>query len=161
MADRVLELAYSAGEQQLAAQTASLESVRGRANNILAATAIFASFATGVGLINVDPSKGALLSPVAAVILLKVVIAVSGCALYVVWPVKDWVYVTSARKILERHDAGDDEVAVRRYVIGELVSGFKQNGAVLEGKLRAFRWATSLLVVEIVLLVAIVLLQQI
>ncbi len=160
MADRGIELAYTAGELQLTAQTASLESLRTRANTILAATAIFASFATGVGLINIDPSRGAVLNPVAAGLLLAVVIAVSGFALYVVWPIEQWVYVTSARKILARCDAGDDEEAVRRYVIGELIEGSKANAAELQRKLTAFRWAASLLVAEIVLLVAIVLLQR-
>ena len=56
--DKRLELAYDPGVQHLAAQTASIESLRTRANNLLGATALCASFAAGVGLINTDPSKG-------------------------------------------------------------------------------------------------------
>ncbi|WP_197382858.1 hypothetical protein [Mycolicibacterium mengxianglii] len=161
MSNQGIELAYNAGIDQLAAQTTTMESLRTRANNILAATALFISFAAGVGLINTDPSRGAVLHPTAGVLLFAVVVALSCCALYVVWPAKNWVFVTSAKKILERYDAGDDEAAIRRYVIGELIEGAKSNHAKMKAKQKAFRWAASLLVAEIVLLVGVLLTQQI
>ena len=57
------ELAYVAGEKQLAAQTASLENLRARANNILAAITLFVWFTAALGILNTDPDKGKVLHP--------------------------------------------------------------------------------------------------
>lgn len=150
--DTRLALAYAAGEQQLAALTSSMESLRTRANNILAATALFVSFAAGIGLLNTDPSKGAVLPTPAKALLLGLIVAVGVLSLLVAWPVKEWVYTTSAAKILKRRESGDDEDAIRKFVIEAMIAGARANRKKLDRKQSAFRWATILLVAEIAVL---------
>lgn len=152
-ADKRLELAYDAAEKKLSMQDATLSNVRSRASNLLATAALFTSFATAIGLVKADPEKGSAISPGAAALLLAVVVALGGCVIVVIWPIKGWVFVPSAEKIMARYDAGDDEEAIRRYVIHEMIAGGKRNAPRLRSKQTAFRIAASLLVVEVALLV--------
>jgi hypothetical protein len=151
--DKTLELAYTAAEDMLASQTDSLLNLRTRANNLLTTTALFISFSAGVGLINTDPGKGTILCPFVAGVLLLIVGALGGCVLYVAWPAKNWDYLPSARIILERVDAGDDEATVRRFITGEMIKGARKNATKLKPRQIAFRVAVALLVAEVLLLV--------
>jgi hypothetical protein len=151
--DKRLELAYAAAQDRLKSQNDALSNTRTRANNLLATTALFISFSAGVGLINTDPSKGMVLCPFVAVVLLLVVMALGGCVLFVAWPAKNWSFNASARIILERIDAGEDEATVRRFVTQKMIEGADRNHPKLEGRQNAFRVAVALLVVEVVLLV--------
>jgi hypothetical protein len=127
--DKRLELAYDAAQKMLAMQDTTLGNVRTRANNLLATAALFTSFSAGVGLLNTDPGKGAILSPWAGGILLFVVILLGIYVLRVVLPAKDWVFVPSASIIMERYRAGDDEIAIRTFVTDEVIKGAKKNTA--------------------------------
>jgi hypothetical protein len=69
-----VELAYEAAQQWLSMQDTTLANLRTRANNLLAAAALFTSFSAGVGLINNDPKK-ALVFPHYAALALFVIVA--------------------------------------------------------------------------------------
>lgn len=150
--DKRLELAYDAGAKQLAMQDATLANVRTRANQLLAVAALFTSFAAGLGLINADRAKGAVISPCAAVALLIIVLLLGIMIICVIWPVDGWVFVPSAAKIMEKYNEGEDEAAIRRFVIAALIEGGRKNDAALREKQLFFRIAVILLLVEIVLL---------
>jgi hypothetical protein len=152
-ADKRLELAYTAAQDLLESQSDTLSNTRTRANNLLATTALFISFSAGVGLINTDPNKGMVLCPFVAVVLLLVVGGLGGCVLYVAWPAKDWAHTPSARIILERIDAGDDEATIRRLITSKMIEGADRNSTKLKPRQIAFRVAVALLVVEVLLLV--------
>jgi hypothetical protein len=152
-ADKRLELAYSAAQDLLKTQNDTLASTRLRANNLLATTALFVSFSAGVGLVNTDPTKGMVFCPFLAFILLLVVMALGGCVLFVAWPAKEWSYTPSARVILARVDAGDNEDTVRRFITCKMIEGADLNHAKLKPRQVAFRVAVALLVVEVALLV--------
>lgn len=151
--DKRLELAYNAAEKKLSMQDATLSSVRTRANTLLATAALFTSFSAGVGLISTDPSKGRVFPPIAGAVLLVMVVALGVCVLVVIWPAKGWVFVPSASKIMARYNAGDDESSIRKYVIGEMISGGRKNEAQLKFKQKAFRAAAVLLACEVAVLV--------
>jgi hypothetical protein len=162
--DKRLELAYDAAVKSLSTQDVTLGNLRTRANNLLATAALFTSFSTGLGLINTNPQSGAVFSPIKGVILLLVVIALGLCVLYVLWPVKRWVFGASAAEIMNKIDPKPDGQGnmlakdvdqIRRDVIATLIDGRKKNAAVLEKKQAAFRTAAILLVSEIVLLVVV------
>jgi hypothetical protein len=153
--DKRLELAYDAGEKKLAMQDSTLGNVRTRANNLLAVAALFTSFAAGLGLINTDPTHGPVISSCAAIMLLVVVMLLGVTVLYVIWPAKDWAFVPSARKIMDRYREGQSEDAIREYVIGEMIVGGNKNARALDEKQVAFRIAVILLVVEVALLLMI------
>jgi hypothetical protein len=148
-----LELAYDAAQEMLSLQDATLTSTRTRANTLLATTALFISFSAGVGLINTDPDKGSVFCPGVAAVLLLVVVALGVSVLYVAWPANDWCWVPSASIIIQMTNAGDDESAIRRHVIDEMIKGAKANHSMLKNRQNAFRVAVALLVVEVVLLI--------
>ena len=77
----------------------------------------------------------------------------------VLWPARKWAFVLSAAKIMARYDASDDEAAIRKYVIVEMIKGGERNRAQLDFKQNVFRAAAVLLVVEVALLVLVVFLQ--
>ncbi|MGV0777721.1 hypothetical protein [Mycolicibacter kumamotonensis] len=154
MADKRLELAYDAAQKALAMQDATLGNFRTRANNLLATAALFTTFSTAVGLINTDEDKGPVLPAWGAFLLLLVLLFLAFFVLRVLWPEENWPYGPSAKEILARCDAGDDEDAVRKYVTDKMIEGLASNRTKLESRQNSFKLAALLLVVEVVLLVA-------
>jgi len=153
--DKRLELAYDAAQKKLAMQDATLSNVRTRANNLLAAAALFTSFSAGVGLINTDPNKGKVLSACTGGALLTILILLGISVLVVVWPV-DWVFVPSAAIIMSMirdQQTQHTEDSIRTYVTDEMVKGGNKNHNKLKRKQKFFRAAVVLLVAEVVFLV--------
>ena len=72
---------------------------------------------------------------------------------------KDWCYVPSAKVIMDKTNAGDDEAAIRRYVIDKMIEGAKANRVMLVDKQNAFRWAVGLVAAEIAVLAGLLLLR--
>lgn len=152
--DKRLELAYDAAKETLKLQDATLTNTRTRANNLLAATALFISFAAGVGLINTDPKRGAVFPAWAALILLLVVVGLGIAVTIVAWPTKDWCWGPSAKVILDMTDEGKSEAEIRRFMTKKMIAGRHENHEMLAPKQKAFRWASGLLFAEVVVLVA-------
>ncbi len=158
--DKRLELAYEAAQRKLSVQDATLGNVRTRANNLLAAAALFTSFAAGIGLINANSGHGAIISRWAAVTLLVVVALLGLSALSVIWPAKGWAFVPSASKIMQMYHSGEDETAIRKFVIAAMIEGGNANSVKLKRKQDAFRVAAGLLLSEIILLLAVLILKK-
>ena len=156
--DKRLELSYDAAAKKLSMQDATLGNVRTRANTLLATAALFTSFSQD-RLDQHRPDQGQRVPPLAAGLLLVLVVALGACVTVVLWPARKWAFVLSAAKIMARYDAGDDEAAIRKYVIVEMIKGGERNRAQLDFKQNVFRAAAVLLVVEVALLVLVVFLQ--
>lgn len=150
--EQQLELAYEAGQKTLEAQDTSLGNVRTRANTLLSTSALFVSFSTGLGLINADPNKGAILSATKAIVLLSVVLVLGLCVLFVYWPVNPWIYSVSAEKLMHQSNSAT-KGELQAFVLSEMTQGVENNQVALELRQLAFRCAAALLIVEIVLLV--------
>ena len=150
--EQQLELSYDAGEKTMSAQDTHLGDVRSRANILLSTSALFISFSAGIGLIKTDPTKGAVLSPTKGIVLLFVVLVLGLCVLYVLWPVKEWIYSADAEKLMKRSNS-DTRKELQAFVVEEMIKGINRNDNALNAKQRAFRFAAALLIVEIVLLV--------
>jgi hypothetical protein len=161
--DKRLEIAYEAARNSLCMQDTTLGNLRTRASTLLAAAALFTSFSAGIGLINTDPAKGHVFSPIKGVILLGAVIAVSFFVLRVLWSIDDWCFGPSAKEIIDqiypkpRKDgttpSAKDVDQIRLDVIHTLIEGHGTNYTALLKKHSAFRAAASSLIAEVVLLV--------
>jgi hypothetical protein len=146
-ADERIELAYGAAVAAVAQQDVTLTSLRGRATGLLAAVTIGTTFAAGLGLFSVDPTKGTPLPAWSKWTLLALVICVGGLCLAVMWPVT-MCFGVDAGKVLARSEQGDDIDGVRRYVIGELIAGHHANQHALTAKFRLYRAAVIATTVE-------------
>lgn len=155
VADKRLELAYDAAAKRLTMQDTTFGNVRTRANNLLATAALFISFSAGIGLINTDPKKAAVLSPCIATALLVVVLLLGICVLFVLLPTRGWIYGPSAQKIMDMRDIEKkNEEEIRTEVITKMIDGIDSNRKKLNARLWGFRLAALLLVVEIGILAA-------
>jgi uncharacterized membrane protein YidH (DUF202 family) len=151
--DNRLVLAYDAATNALKSQDGTFGNIRTRASTVLATAALLTSFAAGLGLINTDRAKGAVLPVPAAWLLLALLLLVGGLVLFVQWPVRVWRYGPSAGVILERRDRGDSEDSIREFVTKKMIDGIGANRAVLTRRQNALRASVFLLLVEVVVLV--------
>ena len=148
--DPRLELEYEAAVNFLRMQDTTLANVRSRATNVLSTAALLTSFSAGVGFINLDPKRGATFPLAGAVGLLLVTIAIGALVTHVHWPV-DWHYGPSASKMKERRQAGDGADQIRGFVIDKMLKGIEENSATLDARMWAFRAASILLLVDVVI----------
>lgn len=152
-ADKRLELAYDAGQKALAAQDGTVGNLRTRANNLLATTALFTSFSTGIGLINTDPDRGAILATWKAFVLVGLLVLLGGCVLYVVWPIKKFQFVPSAQVIMQLYNQGRDEKYIRESITSAMITARIENQRKMKPRQTAFKAAVILLVSNIIVLV--------
>jgi hypothetical protein len=152
--DRRLELAYDAAKSKLSQQDGTLGSIRNRATSMFTAAALAVSFTAAIGLISGD-GKLERDYPVWASIALLVVLTGMGTAVMVIqWPAKGFHFGPSASVIVEKQQAGEDEDAIRLYVIKAMTAGGMSNAKVIRTKQHALRWVVGLLWLEIILIVA-------
>jgi hypothetical protein len=151
--DRALELAYDAAEEILKGQDATLGNTRTRASNLLTVAALLTSFSAGLGLIVTDPAKGAVLSALAAWLLLGVLVVMGALVLFVLWPVRVWHFGPDPKVILERCREGQTESDIREYITGEMIAGIDVNRQALVQRQRAFRCAVIVLLAEVCILI--------
>jgi hypothetical protein len=153
MAEKSLELAYEAAKANLSQQDATLGSMRNRATAMFTAAALAVSFTAGIGLISGD-GKVTRAYPVWAGVSLLVVLTGMGTAVMIIqWPVRQFHFGPSAQVILDQHQDGQDEDAVRRHVTTKMIEGGRVNRATIEGKQNALRVVVALLWLEIILIV--------
>jgi hypothetical protein len=158
--DKRFGLVYDAAVKRLSMQDTTFGNIRTQANNLLATAALFTSLSAGVGLINTDATKGAVLSPAKVDLLLAVVVLLGLRVLYILLPVRGWIFGPSAEKIMQKYDDKEDEASIRKFVIRELIEGIKTNNTKLNSRLWAFRGAAFLLVCEVGLLVSLLTLRK-
>jgi len=144
-------LAYEAAQEMLRIQDATLANTRTRANNLLAAAALIISIALGQGLVNRDAV------PVIGIwFLLLVSVALGVSVLCVLWTVREWDFGPSASAISRCIDEDRDESEIRKYVVEKMIEGINLNRAALDSRQRVFRFAASLLVVEMAVMILLV-----
>jgi len=73
--------------------------------------------------------------------------------MFVLWPIKHWVYSPSAREILKRQAEGHQEHDIRRFVIEKMIQGMQDNDKALKPRQAAFRYSIILLLAEAATLV--------
>lgn len=131
-------------------QDTTLSNVRSRATNVLSTAALLTSFSAGVGLINLDAKRGATFPLAGAVGLLLTTVVIGALVIHVHWPV-DWHYGPSASKMRDRRKADDTEDQVREFVLDGMLDGIEENHATLVARMWAFRIASLLLLVDVVI----------
>jgi hypothetical protein len=149
--DPRLVLAYEAAQDMLKIQDSTLANTRTRANNLLAAAALIISISFSQKIVDPDtvPTVG-----IWAMLVVSVALGVS--VLSVLWTVRDWDFGPSARVISERIAQGQSEDEIRTYVVQAMIEGIKLNRDALDRRQRVFRFAASLLVLEIAVMILLV-----
>src|ERR1700722_3746323 len=84
--DERLQIAYDAGAKFLAQQDTTVSNLRNRTTALLSSAAVATSFAAGLGLINTDPTKGAVFPHWAAYAMLGLLIGIGSLSLFILWP---------------------------------------------------------------------------
>jgi len=152
--DKRLELAYDAAQEILRVQDSTLGNTRSRANSLLATGALLTSISAGIGLVNIDPDRGAVLPVAGAWSLLTIMVILGTLVLFVLWPIKVWHFGPDPSVIVDMRRKGASDDATREFVIEELIKGIAMNAETLTRRQTAFRWAAVALVVEVATLVA-------
>jgi hypothetical protein len=147
--DEGLVLAYQAACDILKMQDATLANVRSRATQVLSTAALLTSIAAGLGLVNLDPKRGAPLSTTGAWSILVVTMAIGALVVYVQWPVRGWIFGPSAAKILAERKDNANPAHLRLFVLTALNDGITTNDGHLKRRQAAFRWAAAGLIVEV------------
>jgi hypothetical protein len=148
-----VELAYDSARDILKSQDTTLGNLRTRASGLLTTATVLTSFSAALGLVNIDPKKGAALPAWAAWALLAVLIGLGSLILFILWPVKTWHFGAHPGVILEKADDGLATPAIRRYVADKMILGMGENATALGRRQTAFRAAVGLLLVEVAVLV--------
>lgn len=146
MSDKRLELAVEQGVDILKIQDTTLGNVRNRAAGTLAAASLVTSIAAGLAVkqnSTLSVPKWTVLS------LLGILVVIGISTVGVQWSVKRWGFGLDPRLILKRVDEGDDEDALSRYLIGQLIEAMKRNDGAINFRLKLYRLAATLLVAEV------------
>jgi len=151
--DERLQIAYDAAAKFLAQQDTTLSNLRNRTTALVSSAAVATSFAAGLGLINTDPTKGALFPHWAAYAMLVTLLAIGGLSLFILWPVKQFVFGPQSEVILAdiRDSKSADEILARS--IDQMNEGHERNASGIGSRMRAFRAAAPLLIAEVVVLI--------
>lgn len=152
-AEKTLVLAYEATKEILKAQDNTLGNTRTRASGILNVAALLTSFSAGLGLIETDPSKGPVLHPATAWMLLIVLVGIGSLVLFVLWPAKAWHLGPDPSAMLDKRAAGESEISIRESSTRAMIVGLAHNRTKLKPRQRAFRLAIVLLIAEVGILI--------
>jgi hypothetical protein len=152
MPDARATLAYEAIQQNLASQEGTLSNLRNRAASLLTAAVVVATFSSAVGLIGNDPTKSTVLAPPVALTSLATVTGVIASVLYTMWPVRNWAFGPSGKKILEYIAQGLDEDAIKMELTGILAKGAQRNRREIRRRWRSYRLGILLLGIEVAVL---------
>ncbi|MGY1692026.1 hypothetical protein [Geodermatophilus sp. SYSU D01105] len=158
MAHEVIRLAYDEARAALREQDLTLANVRNRATALLAAAAVGTSFAATVGLLNVDPGRGAVFPHWAGWMLLSSVALVGAGVMVVLWPAPDWMFGPNAGKLL--NSAGADADAVLRAATQAMLAAVASNDRHLRQRMTAYRVTVVVLLGQVALLVLIMILAR-
>ncbi|WP_405627461.1 hypothetical protein OG933_15160 [Streptomyces sp. NBC_00016] len=148
-----LHLAYDAALGFLAKQDATLANLRNRAVTLLTIAALVATFASTVGLVVTDPSRGRTLPEWAAISLLVVLVAIGYVAIRISWPVIFYFGPTLA-DILDPRYTDTWSSPISPALINKLKSCIDRNNEVLRLRSKLFEVGALLLLAEVVILLA-------
>ena len=156
--DEIARLAYDEARTALREQDATLSNVRNRATALLAAAAVGTSFAATVGLLNTDPGRGQVVPTWAGWALLLLVILVGAGVMVVLWPVPDWKFGPSPRKLLD--SVGADVQGVLHAATEAMIAALAFNDRRLRQRMNAYRATVVVLMTQVAMLVVIMILAR-
>ncbi|MER5413907.1 hypothetical protein [Streptomyces virginiae] len=153
--DERAKIAYKCAMDLFAAQDRSVSNLRTRATGIFATSAFVVTFASSIGLVGNDKTKG-LVFPHWAAISLFVIILIQGlCVMIVIWPV-EMIYGHSAYKVVNPPDDEANRSPIDRAFVEGLVGDLKINKSKILRMSRCFRVAICLLMAEVSIVLAVV-----
>ena len=141
-----LKFAVEQGVENLRVQDSTLAKLRDRAAGILLAASLVISIAGGFG---VTKKNSVFLPTWTAILLLAILVLIGALVVVVQWPVGGWSFGLHPALILKRIDEGDNEDALHRYLINELVQAMAANGKTIKIRGRLYRLAAVLLIAEV------------
>lgn len=155
--DEGRKLGFDALCVRLAQQDATLANLRNRATWLLTVGGLIASFSTAVGLVRAAGSQGKPFPRWGALGLLGIMIAIGLLALFISWPVREFMFGPDGSVILQELRGGVPIDIVLDKVAGHLIAGRSRNNKGIEARMTAFRAAAILFLAEvIVFLIAVV-----
>ena len=145
-------LAYDSAKERLKSQDTTLGNLRTRSTTLLSSAAVLTTVAAAVGLLYTDPAKGSVLEEWASWTLM-ILVAVNGiCAMGIVWPTSEWVFVPSPARLLDYLSADEDETVARLGMVEVIRQGRERNDAKIRWRVKAFRIQVAALVTEVLVL---------
>lgn len=151
MPDEVLSLAYDSALNALREQDGTISNLRNRATGLLVAAAISTSFATALGLLNIDPSRGPVFPPWAGWTLVILVLLIGISVMVVLWPASRWSFGPDPAKLLA--SSGNDIDEVRQTATEALIHGITSNNRAISIRVLAYRISAGMLLTESIVLV--------
>lgn len=151
MPNEILTLAFDEARAALKEQDATLNGLRNRATGLLAAASVGTSFAASIGFLNADPGKGPAFPVWAGWSLLPLTVLIGAAVMAILWPTKDWSFGLTPQRILDAID--EDPDAVRRTATMAMIRAAEGNQKVIQFRMRAYRGAVAVLLLETAVLV--------
>jgi hypothetical protein len=151
MHNEVLKLAYESAVTALREQDSTISNLRNRATGLLAAAAIGTSFATALGLLNTDPSRGSVFPPWAGWTLMGLVLVIGTSSMVVLWPASGWSFGPDPAQLLANSDKDINDV--RRTATKALLLGIAANNRSIAVRVLAYRVSAGVLLVESIVLI--------
>jgi hypothetical protein len=144
-------LVYEESVRAIVGQASLLDSLRGRAGNLLAAAALVTSFLGGQALAKPTISEGAVIRPIIGAwgwIAISAFIGVAGLTLAIMWPYK-WTFEQSAKKLVTEIEKRQSPVEeVERELALRHEYNFEKNRIKLKRLFWCFRGACVLITFE-------------
>jgi hypothetical protein len=163
MSDPRYEMAFQEAVRAVGQQEGSLKSLRDRASALTSTAAVATTFGAGVGLLNIDPTKGSVFPVFWAGVLLLLVVGILVVGLIVLWPTDGWVFSLNARILVEGWIEGPTQQAtldqLHRFNAIYLQDQYELNKARLHWRVTVYRIGVGLLFAE-VLIFLVVLVQN-
>jgi hypothetical protein len=154
-------LAFDEAIRAIGQQEGSLKSLRDRASGLVSTAAVATTFGAGVGLLNTDPTKGAVFPVFWAVVLLLLVVGILATGLIVLWPTDGWVFSLNARVLVEGWIENPSQSAtiddLHRENAIYLQAQYEANKKKLRRRIDVYRFGIFLLTAEVVVFVGVLL----
>ncbi|MEU1104951.1 hypothetical protein ABZ408_28895 [Streptomyces tibetensis] len=149
-----LNLAYEASLGFLAKQDATLANLRNRAITLFTIASLVATFASTVGLVVTDPSRGRTLPEWAAYSLLAVLSAIGYVVIRISWPVEFYFGPTIADILDPRSTDTWSGGPISPVLINNLKSCMGRNHEIIKLRSKLFEIGALLLLAEVVILLS-------
>ena len=153
--DDVVKIAYEAVATSLEHDSATTESLRGRATAVLSASTVMTAFVIGLDY-HVGKADTPLNFPTWAVVSLTIVLAIiSACCVRILWPIHEFAFGPSAEKIMKSMANGVAPIVGLKAITLECQASHQRNVDKLKGRYRLFQISETMLIAEIGILIAV------
>ena len=146
--NQVLKLGYEATLLALSRQDQSLNNLRNRATGLLSAITIATTVGASVGIVNYDPTKGAIIPEWTARLALALALLVGILIILILWPTRGWHHHPSPLTYLKFREESENEFL--KQAITGLGNGISGNARILNRRYRYFQAATIIVLADLV-----------